>query len=104
MKSAISVENLSKTFLIEKKAEGFSGRMKSLFHPEYRQVDAVSSVSFELAKGEKVAFLGPNGAGKSTTIKMLTGILSPTSGNVSVAGFDPSKERSKLVYRIGAVF
>lgn len=104
MKSAISVENLSKTFRIEEKTEGFSGRMKSLFHPEYREVDAVSNVSFELAKGEKVAFLGPNGAGKSTTIKMLAGILSPTSGKISVAGLDPSKERSKLVYRIGAVF
>lgn len=104
MKTAISVQNLSKTFRIEEKAEGFSGRMKSLFHPEYREVDAVSNVSFELAKSEKVAFLGPNGAGKSTTIKMLAGILSPTSGNISVAGLDPSKERSKLVYRIGAVF
>lgn len=104
METAISVRHLSKTFRIEKKAEGFSNRMKSLFSPEYRQFEAVSDISFELAKGEKVAFLGPNGAGKSTTIKMLTGILSPTSGEVGVAGLDPSKDRSKLVRRIGAVF
>lgn len=104
MEASVSVRNLSKTFRVETKAEGFSNRFKSLFSPEYREVNAVEGISFSLAKGEKVAFLGPNGAGKSTTIKMLSGILSPTSGTVTVAGLDPSKDRAKLVYRIGAVF
>ncbi len=101
---SVSVRNLCKTFRVETKPEGVKNRLRALFSPEFREVEAVAGISFDLAKGEKVAFLGPNGAGKSTTIKMLSGILSPTSGTVNVAGFDPAKERSKLVYRIGAVF
>jgi ABC-2 type transport system ATP-binding protein len=78
--------------------------MKNLFHPEVKDITAVNSVSFSVNVGERVAFIGPNGAGKSTTIKMLTGILYPTSGAATVLGFDPSTERKKLAYSIGTVF
>lgn len=67
-------------------------------------VNAVEDVSFEVEKGEIVAFIGPNGAGKSTTIKMLTGIIHPTQGEIKVAGLDPSKDRKKLAYKIGCMF
>lgn len=87
----ISVENLEKNFIVKKKREKTT-------------IEAVSNVSFNIEKGEIVAFIGPNGAGKSTTIKMLTGIITPTSGKISVAGFDPSKERKKLAYHIGCMF
>ena len=79
MEPSVTVRDLSKTFRVEMKSTGFLPRVKSLFSPEYKEVKAVDGISFELARGEKVAFLGPNGAGKSTTIKMLSGILSPTS-------------------------
>lgn len=101
---AILAENLRKEFLVEEKVPGFFPRLKSLFSPTYRRVEAVAGVSFRAEPGEKVAFLGPNGAGKSTTIRMLTGILSPTSGNLEVCGLDPRREREKLAYRVGAVF
>lgn len=100
----ISVHNLRKVFRQELKASGFVPRLKSLFSPEYREYEAVRGIDLTVQPGEKIAFLGPNGAGKSTTIKMLTGILSPTSGEISVLGMDPQKDRKKLVYRIGAVF
>ncbi len=92
----ISVNNLSKSFVV--KSGGFL-RAKSK-----REVKAVENVSFEVEKGEIVAFIGPNGAGKSTTIKMLTGIIQPTSGQIQVAGLNPSKDRKKLAYKIGCMF
>ena len=92
----ICVENLKKTFVVK------SG---GLFKPKKSQnVKAVENVSFNVEKGEIVAFIGPNGAGKSTTIKMLTGIIQPTDGKITVAGFDPSKDRKKLAYKIGCMF
>lgn len=104
MPAAIRAENLRKTFRVETKGSGFSGRLKSLFSPSYRTVDAVAGISLSVPRGQKVAFLGPNGAGKSTFIRMLTGILAPTSGDLEVCGLDPRKDRSKLAYRVGAVF
>ncbi len=80
------------------------GTLKSLVAPEYRVIQAVDGVSFDLREGELVGYLGPNGAGKSTTIKMLTGLLVPTSGELRVDGFIPWKERQRYVARIGAVF
>ncbi|UQX01328.1 ATP-binding cassette domain-containing protein [Streptomyces sp. RerS4] len=71
---------------------------------EKRQVRAVDGISFEIARGEVVGYIGPNGAGKSTTIKMLTGILTPSGGRLRVAGIDPSRERLRLAHRIGVVF
>lgn len=101
--NSIVVTRLSKTFSFPvKNAE--AGWVKNLFFPETREITAVDGVSFSVAAGERVAFIGPNGAGKSTTIKMLAGILFPTSGAVSVLGLDPAKDRKKLAYRIGTVF
>lgn len=92
----ICVENLKKTFIVKN-----GGFLKAKTKTE---VKAVEDVSFSVKKGEIVAFIGPNGAGKSTTIKMLTGIIQPTSGNISVAGLNPSTDRKKLAYKIGCMF
>jgi ABC-2 type transport system ATP-binding protein len=102
--AAISVRNLSKSFCTKVRPEGLRHSLNSLVRPEIRVVDAVRDVSFEVEEGEVVAFLGPNGAGKSTTIKMLTGILRPSSGECSVLGLDPSRQRTRLAHAIGAVF
>lgn len=100
----ISVKNLSKTFKVKIKDKGLKGSIKSMFRPNYKAVKAVKDISFEVEKGEIIAFIGPNGAGKSTTIKMLTGILYADSGNISVLDINPTKERKKLAYKIGTVF
>lgn len=99
----IEVKNLCKEFVTKKKVTKANGK-KSLFKKEKVIKNAVNDISFSVEEGETLAFIGPNGAGKSTTIKMLTGILHPTSGEVNVLGFDPSKERIKLSYEIGSVF
>lgn len=102
--SIIRVENLNKTFKLIQKSPGLKGSISSLFHPRYYEKVAVDNISFQVDQGECVAFIGPNGAGKSTTIKIMTGILHPTSGNVSVMGFHPVKDRTSLAYTIGTVF
>jgi len=101
---AIVVDNLSKSFRTKVRPGGLASSLKSLVAPEYRTVNAVRGVGFEVEEGEIVAFLGPNGAGKSTTIKMLTGILRPSSGSANVLGLDPSRRRTQLARSIGAVF
>lgn len=100
---SIIIKNLSKkfTFPVKNAAHGW---IKNLFNPEVKEITAVDNISFSIKRGERVAFIGPNGAGKSTTIKMLTGILFPTSGSISVLGLDPTKDRKKLAYQIGTVF
>lgn len=100
----IEVKKLNKLFKTKQKPAGFWSGVKSVLRPEYKEVQAVKHISFEVEEGEILAFIGPNGAGKSTTIKMLTGILFPTSGEASVLGFNPAKERQKLAYHIGSVF
>ncbi len=102
--TSIQVNHLVKTFQTKRKAAGLSGSVRSLFRPEYSSVEAVRSLSFQMEAGELLGFIGPNGAGKSTTIKILTGILHPTSGEAKVLGFVPWKERQKLAYQIGTVF
>jgi ABC-2 type transport system ATP-binding protein len=92
----ITVHNLTKDFNVYKN--------KGFFKRELSVVHAVSDISFDVKEGEVLAFIGPNGAGKSTTIKMLTGILKPSSGNISVLGLDPQRDRKKLAYEIGTVF
>ncbi|HAN09774.1 MAG TPA: ABC transporter [Clostridiales bacterium] len=101
--NVIEVKNLNKQFKSKVKEEGFKGSMKAMFKPEYKIKDAVSDISFNVEAGEMLAFIGPNGAGKSTTIKMLTGILFPTSGDINVLGLNPQKDRKELAYRIGMV-
>ena len=96
----IKVENLCKTFERPKKKKG----LMSYFKPEKEKFEAVKGVSFSVDKGEMVAFVGPNGAGKSTTIKMMTGIVHPTSGTVSIDGLNPTTQRKKVAYKIGCLF
>lgn len=102
--SIITVKHLSKAFKVKTKSPGFSGSLKSIVSPSYRSIDAVNDINFTVEKGEILAFIGPNGAGKSTTIKMMTGILQPSAGEISVLGLDPTKDRKQLAYRIGTVF
>ena len=101
---AIAVNRLSKTFKVKVKEKGLRGSFKSMFHPTYRSIQAVDDISFQVEKGEILAFIGPNGAGKSTTIKMLTGILYPDQGEAKVMSINPSMKRKALSYRIGTVF
>jgi len=100
----IEVVNLRKTFQLKQKSAGFFGGVTSIFNSAYKEVEAVNNISFSVAEGELLAFIGPNGAGKSTTIKMLTGILFPTSGSIRVLGYNPQEQRQKLAYHIGSVF
>lgn len=100
---SIVVSSLSKSFSFPIKNPSV-GWIKNLFNPEIKEITAVDDISFSVKSGERVAFIGPNGAGKSTTIKMLTGILFPTSGEIRVLGLDPSNDRKKLAYKIGTVF
>lgn len=100
----IEVKDLKKTFISKKKYKG-KEMWKHLFKKKEKIVkNAVDGITFSVEEGESLAFIGPNGAGKSTTIKMLTGILYPTSGEVRVLGFNPQKDRIKLSYRLGTVF
>jgi ABC-2 type transport system ATP-binding protein len=101
---SIQVKDLAKTYRVPVSDGTFGGSLRSVFKPHYREVHAVEEISFEIRRGERVALIGPNGAGKSTTIKMLAGILLPTSGEVSVAGFNPSEQRRALSEKIGTVF
>ncbi|MGB6199780.1 MAG: ATP-binding cassette domain-containing protein [Candidatus Acidiferrales bacterium] len=100
----ISVRDLTKNFRSFHRREGLWGGVVNLFHREYRTVEAVSNISFEIEPGEMVGYIGPNGAGKSTTIKMLTGILVPSSGKLVSNGFVPWRERTAYVRTIGVVF
>ena len=100
---AIQVKNLDKTFVFNVKDDK-RGFFSNLFSPTKKKVEAVKEISFEVTRGERLAFIGPNGAGKSTTIKMLTGILFPSSGKINVLGLNPQTDRKKLAYKIGTVF
>ena len=104
MTKIIEIKHLSKTFKIKEKEKGFKGSLKSIIKPKYRLKKAVNNINLSIDKGEIIAFIGPNGAGKSTTIKMLTGILCPSSGRAMVSGINPAKQRKKLAYKIGTVF
>ena len=99
----IEVNNLRKEFVTKKRKIKPNGK-KYLFRKDKQIKNAVDGISFSVEEGEALAFIGPNGAGKSTTIKMLTGILYPTSGDIKVLGMSPNKERKKLSYQIGSVF
>lgn len=100
----IEVEHLMKDFMIAKRETGFLGAVKSLVKREHIKKEAVKDISFSINEGEMVGYIGPNGAGKSTTIKMLTGILVPTSGSVKVNGIIPYENRQENAKNIGVVF
>src|SRR5215831_8653786 len=99
----IHVRHLTKHYEVHEKQAGFLGSLRALFHREYKAVKAVENVSFEIGPGEIVGFLGPNGAGKTTTLKMLSGLLHPTSGEVSVAGFTPQRRQREFLTSITLV-
>jgi len=101
MQNLIEVNELSRDYKI---AQRGGGALKFVFSRKYETINAVRGVSFGIGKGELVGFVGPNGAGKSTTIKMLSGILAPTSGSAAVLGVDPFKCRKQNAYKIGVVF
>jgi ABC-2 type transport system ATP-binding protein len=100
----IEAQNLCKDYALKLKEPGLKGALKGLVMPGYKTIHAVRDLSFHIDKGEIVGFIGPNGAGKSTTIKMMSGILTPTKGSVLIAGRDISKYRKEVVRNIGVVF
>jgi ABC-2 type transport system ATP-binding protein len=102
--AVIEVADLRKTFLVQRRRPGLLGAVRGLATRDYREVRAVDGISLQVERGEMVGYVGPNGAGKSTTIKMLTGILVPTSGRVEVAELVPSEQRRDLARKIGVVF
>ncbi|REE89040.1 ABC-2 type transport system ATP-binding protein [Paenibacillus taihuensis] len=102
--AVIEVTELVKEYVIAKKERGLRGALKGLFFPDKRNVRGVDGISFSIERGEIVGYIGPNGAGKSTTIKMLTGILHPTSGTIRVCGVSPQADRKAVVRKLGVVF
>jgi ABC-2 type transport system ATP-binding protein len=104
MENAIVMKNVCKDFKILNRHEGLKGSIRDLFSRDYKTISAVKDVSLEIAKGEIIGYLGPNGAGKSTTIKMMTGVLEPTSGEIMVNGRVPYKDRTANSEHIGVVF
>lgn len=99
----ISVEDLHKHYRVHKRPPGVAAAFRSLLHREYKTVAAVDGISFEVREGERVGFLGPNGAGKTTTLKVLSGLLHPTSGLVRVGGFVPQQRKDAFLSRITLV-
>lgn len=104
MDPIVVMNEVTKVFKSTRRQPGMWGFLKSLVRPQVQEIRAVDQVSFTLQPGELVGYLGPNGAGKSTTIKMLTGLLVPSGGEVIANGFVPWRDRSRYVARIGAVF
>lgn len=104
MDYVIQTKKLSKSFITRQTFPGIWGAIKSLCFSKNQEIPAIKEISFSIKPGERVAFIGPNGAGKSTTIKMLTGILHPSSGSIEVLGLVPWKDRHALGYKIGTVF
>lgn len=100
----IEVDGLNKVFRVARKRPGLLGSLRSVVDPEVRVVQAVQDLSLEVERGEMIGLVGPNGAGKSTTIKMLTGILVPSSGKIRVAELNPLRQRREMAGRIGVVF
>ena len=100
----IQVKNISKQFKISKREAGMKNAIKSFIKREYKTINALDDINFSIKKGEIVGYIGPNGAGKSTTIKIMCGILVPTSGECIVDGYIPWKDRKKYVKNIGVVF
>lgn len=104
MKNIIEVKDLRKEFKSYSSRQGLKGAFRDLLTRQYKVIPAVHDITFSVKQGEMVGYIGENGAGKSTSIKMLTGILTPTSGSVIVNGMNPHKEREKFVQSIGVVF
>lgn len=104
MSNIIEIKNLTKEFKVLNRREGLKGSLQDLFSRDYKTVRAVDNISMDIKQGEIVGYLGPNGAGKSTTIKMMTGVLEPTSGEILVGGNVPYRNRARNAQEIGVVF
>lgn len=104
MSEIIKMQNVVKEFRVLKRREGLKGSVKDLFSRNYKTIRAVDNISVSIAQGEIVGYLGPNGAGKSTTIKMMTGVLEPTSGQIWIGGNAPYQNRTRNAQEIGVVF
>ena len=102
--SLIKVDHIVKNYKVIIQRPGAGNALKNIFFPETKAVNAVRDISFEIEEGELVGFIGENGAGKSTTLKMMSGILFPTSGSITVSGICPYLKREKNARNIGAVF
>lgn len=100
----IEMKHISKTFKVAKRNSGMNEALKALFKREYSYVNALQDISFKIADGEMVGYIGPNGAGKSSTIKIMSGILNPDSGECTINGVTPWKKRKEHVRNIGVVF
>lgn len=96
----ISVKNLTKIYYVPKKEKGWIGLWKNIFQRQYKKIPALDQVSFNVDKGELVGLIGPNGAGKTTAMKILAGILYPTSGDISVLGFNPFEKKAQFLKQI----
>ena len=101
--AVIEIEQLAKGYRVYQKPEGLWASLRGLFHREYREVHAVRSIDLTVEQGEFVAFLGPNGAGKTTTLKLLSGVINPTSGTARVMGFVPWKRENAYRRRFALV-
>ncbi|MEI7579968.1 MAG: ATP-binding cassette domain-containing protein [bacterium] len=99
----ITVKNLTKQFKTTSKSAGLIAGLRNIWKPEYQTVTAVQDISFQINQGEMIGFIGPNGAGKTTTLKMLCGILYPTSGSVDVLGYKPSDRKNEFLKQISMV-
>src|SRR3972149_4008902 len=99
----IDVKNLKKTYLVHQKEPGLFGTFKSLIRRKYQKVKAVDGISFEITQGELIGFIGSNGAGKTTTLKCLSGLLYPTSGEISVLGYQPWRRQENFLKNIAFV-
>ena len=101
--SIIQVRDLTKSYRVYKKREGLADSVRGLFHREYSEVQAVRGINLDVQQGEFVAFLGPNGAGKTTTLKLLSGVINPTSGTAAVMGFVPWERKNEYRRRFALV-
>src|SRR5262245_37031981 len=100
---AVEVRSLCKTYQVHERGAGLGAAVRSVFRRAYKTVHAVNDLSFTVAPGERVGFLGPNGAGKTTTLKMLAGLLHPTSGQISVSGYVPQRREVSFLKSITLV-
>ena len=100
----IELKNIRKTFRVPKRESGFAQAARSLFHREYTEIHALDGVSFTVPDGQTVGYIGPNGAGKSSTVKIMSGILTPDSGECRIDGLCPWQDRKKHTKNIGVVF
>lgn len=100
----IELKNINKTFKVVKKTSGAKEAFKAMFHREYKEIEALKNLSLKVNEGEIVGYIGPNGAGKSTSIKVMSGILTPDSGECNIMGYTPWKDRRRYVKNIGVVF